>query len=259
MATGRTTNRWKRCYMDGWDLSGYGISVGPLSVDFDLADLTAPMGDSVKGGLPNQVTISPGTFNGVLSSTTDSGMEISRIQTAGTYRDIMIPIGTRTAPALGDAVFCCKSPEVVFHIQESGGGIFVNAEFGPWDASDLSTYRNPWGNLLIPYSTLTVTTTGDSYRSPFQASTTYGGFLVYQIFTGSSGGWTIHIEDSTDDNTFADVEGATVTIADVSTPQAGIVETTAHTTQVDQYVRAIATEDSAGTLICAVAFVRAWF
>ena len=52
MATGRTVSKWVRCYVDGRNLSGYGRTIGPLTWDYDLADLTCQMSDAVRGGLP---------------------------------------------------------------------------------------------------------------------------------------------------------------------------------------------------------------
>ncbi len=223
MATGRSLLKWLRVYCDGYDLSGMGRTIGPLACTFDSADLTAQMSDTVKGYLPNLCSISPGTYNGVLKSTTDSGVEVSRIQSAGTSRVLMIPWGIRGEPAAGDPVFACKSSHNGFQIAEDGGAVVINGVFGEWAASGAIGMQNPWGQLLIPNSSLATTTTSSSARDYTQASTLHGGFLVYQILTGSTGGWTIHVEDSTNDSVWADVEGATVTIADVSTPQAGIV------------------------------------
>jgi len=255
MTTGRTLVKWLRMYVDGYDLSGYGRSVGPLSWSFDDVDMTAPMSDAAKGYLPSSIHISPGTYNGVLQSTTDSGVEISRIQSTGTSRDIMIPVGIRAAPAAGDPVFCCKSTHNGFQVVEDGGAMTVNGIFGEWDVSDLVTYPVPWGLLQEPYTTDTITTTGAALTYPGGIATA-GGYMAYQIFAGGTGTWTIKITDcSSAGGSYADVEGLTVTV-DASVPAAGIVQTTATTTAIDVYTKSVATEDVAGTLIFALALVR---
>jgi hypothetical protein len=191
-------------------------------------------------------------FNGVLQATIDSGMELSAIQTAGVQRDIMIPIGIRAAPAAGDPCYCCKATHSGFTVMEDGGAMMVNATFGSWDASDTVIYPIPWGQIIVAKSTITVTTTSAAVLG----TSCTGGYMMYQVFSGSSGRWTIKLQDSVDDNVYADIEGLTVMIADASSPTAGIVQTTATTNTVDNYIKCVMTEDSAGTIILAVALVR---
>ena len=67
MSVGRTKHKWERVYVDGYDLSGYGRTIGPLSWAYDEADLTAHMSDTVKGYLPNNANVNLGTFNAQLA------------------------------------------------------------------------------------------------------------------------------------------------------------------------------------------------
>jgi hypothetical protein len=254
MATGRTLEKWIRVYCDGYDLSGMGRTIGPLAWLFDDVDLTAPMSDAAKGSLPNLCNISPGTYNGVLQSTTDSGTEISKIQGAGVGRDIMIPCGIRAEPAAGDQVFCCKATHSGFGVVESGGAMTISGTFGAWDVSDLPSYPIPWGQLITAKST--ITGTGNQTGVNTGQDTARGGYMMYQVFTGTSGTWTLHLEDSPDNISYTDVEGLTVTVAAASIPCAGIIQTTAITTQIEGYVRLVATEDVAGSIVLAVALVR---
>ena len=69
---GRTLPRFTRVYIDGYDMSGYARTIGPLGWEFEEIDLTAQMGDAVKGALPGQATISPGTLNVVFETDSDS-------------------------------------------------------------------------------------------------------------------------------------------------------------------------------------------
>ena len=69
---GRTVPKWVRVYMDGYDLSGYSRTIGPLKHEYEEADLTAQMSDAVMGVMPNLPSISPGknrvSINGAMSS-----------------------------------------------------------------------------------------------------------------------------------------------------------------------------------------------
>lgn len=47
MATGRTKEKYRRVYIDGYDMSGFGRTIGPLEWKYDEADLTAHMSDTV--------------------------------------------------------------------------------------------------------------------------------------------------------------------------------------------------------------------
>ena len=256
MATGRTLDRFVRMYVDGWDLSGYGRTVGPLDWSFDLVDLTAQMSDSAKGGLPGHTTISPGTFNGVLQATTDSGTEVSGIELPGTTRDIMIPIGIRAAPAEGDPVFCCKSNHSLFNVVENGGAITVQATFGDWDASDTISYSIPWGVLLHPKGAETAVNSADGADHDYGAATTKGGYMAYQVFAGSDVAGTIKVQhaDTAEDASYADLCSASITAT--SDPCGGIVQTAATTTTVNRYLRWQITISQGTTVTFALAFVR---
>jgi hypothetical protein len=254
--TGRTLSRFERVYVDGYDLSGYGRSIGPLGVEFAVIDLTAPMSDAMKGYLLGMPSITVGTFNGVMQSSTDVGTEISVIQSAGSAHDIMVAIGDRAAPAIGVPVFCAKSAHSGFHVVEEGGAITVTAEFADVDASDIGDYNDPWGVLLHTKLATTAanTGTGDSVLSP-RGTTSLGGYMMYQIFSGDMTG-KISVEHS-DDNVnanFVGVGGLEYTLG--SFPAAGIIQTTAKTTAINQWTRWQLTIGSGTTLTFALALVR---
>lgn len=258
MATGRTLPKFARIYIDGYDLSGYSRDIGPLLWEFDAADLTAQMNDAAKGYLPNLCNISPGTLNGVLQSTTDSGIEISEIQTAGTTRDIMIPVGIRAAPAIGDPVFCCKSSHNGFHVVENGGAMTITTEFGAWDASDPTAYPVPWGVLLHAnggYITAVNSSTTDTVDNG--AQTTKGGYLAYQI-TGRDATGSLSVQHSATNvnGDFVDLGGCVVTLGAGAINLAGIQQTTLPTTTVERFIRWQITISTGIYYTFALAFVR---
>ena len=128
MATGRTVAKYVRIYAgqmgNVWQtkLCGLTRSLGPLKVSFDEIDATG-MCDSIKGYLPGQASINPGTINVILDP--------AAIETAFTFMyppidyiginafDIgeptilQIPIGIRAAPVIGDPTFCGVFPFLV--------------------------------------------------------------------------------------------------------------------------------------------------
>jgi hypothetical protein len=257
MATGRTLPKFSRVYIDGYDVSGYSRDIGPLLWEFDAADLTAQMNDAAKGYLPNLCNISPGTLNGVMQSTTDSGVEISRIQAPGTTRDIMIPVGIRAAPMIGDPVFCCKSSHNGFHVVENGGAMTITAEFGAWDASDPTAYPIPWGVLLHANGADTDVNAGTTDTVDNAVQTTAGGYMAYQILGGDITG-TVRVQHSATNvnGDFILLPGCTTTI-DGAAPSAGTVRTTVTTGDtVERYIRWQITVTTGTTLTFALAFVR---
>ena len=72
MATGRTHSKWDRVYVDGYDFSGQARKVGPLSIEYDAADLTA-LSNPVKGYLPNIASVNVGAINSVFDNTATTG------------------------------------------------------------------------------------------------------------------------------------------------------------------------------------------
>jgi hypothetical protein len=249
--TGRTLPKWARVYMSGIDLSGMGRDVGPLVWQCDEADLTAQMNDAAKGSLPNLITVSPGTYNGVLQSTTDTGIEVSAIQTAGVGRDIMIPIGDRAAPAFNDPVFCCKASHNGLHVVESGGAITITAEFGSYDASDVVGGVLPWGKLIHINEAETAVNSSTTDTLDIGAAGATYGYFAWQIFSGDIAG-TIKVQhsDANTDVSFVDLTGCSATIA---VPGAGMALATISP---KQYIRWQITISSGTTLTFAMAFVH---
>jgi hypothetical protein len=253
--TGRTLARFMRVYVDGYDLSGYGRSIGPLRAEWDLADLTAPMSDAVMGYLPNHLSISPGTFNGVLQATTDSGTEISAIQLPGVQRDIMVLIGDKAAPVMGDRAFVAKTSHSGFHVVENGGAIYITADFDEYDAADSISYARPWGRCLHPYGAETGANSSTTDTVDINTGC-YGGYMAWQVFGGDIAG-TLTLQDSADnvDGNFVNHDGLTASV-DGASPGGGIVQATDSTEIVNRYMRWQLSVDSGSSLTFALAFVR---
>jgi hypothetical protein len=252
MATGRTVNRWARVYADGYDLSGYTRTIGPLAWEFGEADVTAPMSDGVRGYLPDTPTVSIGAINAVYDNTATSGLQ-AVMGGAGVARILMVPIGIRAAPAAGDPVFCGAFLQNDYMVTEDGGAMVANLQFGAWDASALINYNKPWGVLVHALSAATGANSGTGIDDR-GAATTAGGYMVYQV-TAGNGTATISIDDSADNSSFTALSGATTGSINCAVVQKGIIAL-GITATVRRYLRWQIALGTATTVTFATAFIR---
>lgn len=252
MATGRTIIRHTRVYMDGYDLSGYSRTIGPLSSTWDY-DGQASLTDEIKNGMLGQVAISAGQLNGFFDNTATSGLHVVA-STPGVKRTLMVPVGILAAPAAGDVVFNGVFEQKNYY-QNGDNNIYATVDFGSWDATSVIGYQNPWGYLLHAKSAETAanTATGIDDRG---AATTAGGYMCYQVFAGN-GTATIKVQDAATNlnASFADITGATTGSISCTTPSAGIVAL-ATTATVRRYLRWQIALGTATTVTFALSFVR---
>ena len=223
MATGRTLKRWTRVYADGYDLSGYSRSIGPLLTDFNAADVTADMGDNVRGYLCDQPNISPGTLNAIFDNTATTGLKAAMSTPA--VRNLMVPIGIRAAPAAGDPVFMGRFHQGAMQASGDAGAVVATIPFGNWEAAGLINYTKAWGTLLHAKAAETAANAANGIDDNGAASAV-GGYMMYQIFTSDAAGTaTISIEDSVlVGGAYAALAGATTAaIGFASIPCAGII------------------------------------
>jgi hypothetical protein len=207
-------------------MSPYGRTIGPLDVDIEMADISSWMGtDAIHNFLPNKANISAGKFDGLFDSTPTSGLN-AIMGVGGVLRNLMVPIGIRAAPAMGDPCFCGVFGQKGFAPGESAGAMVTSIPFVDWDAASVINYWKPWGRLLHAAGAETGANTGVGIDDVV-ISTAAGGWLMYQIFASNAAGTaTISIDDS-DTNVGADFDpltGATTTaIAFGSIPCAGVI------------------------------------
>lgn len=257
MATGRTLPKHTRVYVDGYDLSGAGRTIGPLTWEYAEVDMTAPMSDAIKGYLLNQVNIGLGTFNGVLDNTTGA---IHAVGSAiSSPRNVMVPLGIRAAPAIGDPVFVGVFNQLSYNAADDGGAVVANIPFGAWNVNSEIAYTKPWGLLIHNKQAETAVNSAVAPSSMDNgAATTAGGYLMYQVFT-ANGTATVKIQDSAtnaNDAAFADLSGATSGVVDASsTPKSGLVAL-GITATVRRYLRWQIVLGTATTVTFALAFVR---
>jgi len=255
MATGRTLDKYKRVYIDGYDVSGNGRSIGPLTLEYEEADLTAPMSDAVKGYLRNHAQVSPGVFNAVFDNST-SPLGIYAIATTQASRNVLVAQGIRAAPAQGDPVFAGYFKNTGGQLLDDGGAVVINMSFAGWASEAASLqFANPWGVLLHANGAETAVNSavGVDDRG---ASTASGGYFMWQGIAGN-GTATVKVQHAStnSDGSFADITGATSGSLDYSTPRAGIAVTSTALT-INRYLRWQIVLGTASTVTFLCAFMR---
>ena len=262
MATGRTKHKWWRVYADGYDLSGFSRNIGPLQLTYDEAELTADMGDTVKGYLPNNAQAGPGTLNAVFDNTATVGLHALSVTPNGTIRNLMVPIGIRGAPAQGDPCFGGQFTQTGYQVTNDGGAVTATLQFAGW-AADASTllYSTPWGILLhenVARLSGAGANAADGFDNPTGGATTKGGFMIYQVLATSGAGHTATI--SVDDGTSAadadmdPLAGCTTGSIAMPVGQCGVIVPT--TLTIRQFLRFQIAFGTATSLTWVCAFMR---
>lgn len=252
MATGRTTLYNYRIYIDGYDMSGYSRNFGPLACTFDEG-IDDAITLSVKSTLPGQASISMGTLNGLFDNTATSGLHVI-MNTPGVERNVMIPVGIRTAPVDNDPVFVGQFRQSGYYGDPDNNPVYASI---PFSASESATgtglvYARPWGTLLLAKAAKTAANTATGLDQ--MAATALGGYMMYQVFAGN-GTATIKVQDAAvnADGSFADLlSSGSINCA---TPQSGIVALS-KTATVRRYIRWQIALGTATSVTFALAFVR---
>lgn len=258
MATGRTTSKYARVYVDGYDLSGYTRSIGPVTWSFAQVDC-ASMIDDLKGFLPGQPIVNVGALNAIYDNTATTGIQAIGSAGNGTQRTVLVPLGIRAVPAIGDPCFGGQFIQGEYSAAVSTDGqITANLPFTGWSASASTLlYSKPWGKLVHANSSETGAnssgTAGES--SATGAATAFGGYAVFMLFS-SSGAVTLKIQDSVDEvnGNYGDLISSGSLDASV-TPTCALVAL-AKTATVKLYTRWQAS--GLGTASFAIGFFRAY-
>lgn len=249
----RTNSKWTRVYADGVDLSGDARAIGPLLQTYDEPDLTA-FSHAVKGCLPGHVTLGIGTLNATFNNTASTGIH-SVLSTAGGMRTVMVAQGFLAEPAQGDPCYMGEFEQLGYQADPSG--VYVTVPFGNASVRGSTLlYDVPWGVLLRP-QTATTAVNASAGVDDYGAATTYGGYLMYQVFAGD-GTATIKVQDAAtnSDGSFSDLSGATSGSIDCSAPIYGRVAI-GRTATVRRYLRWQIVLGTATTVTFALGFSRA--
>jgi len=257
MATGRSLDKWKRVYVDGYDLSGFSRTVGPLEITYDEADLTADMSDTVKGYLPNHAHVNLGVLNAVFDNTATVGLH-ALMNAAGVAREVIVAQGIRAAPAAGDPVFCGVFTHKAYQVEESGGAVVATIPWSGWAADATSKlYAGAWGDLLHASGAETGANTGTGSDNPTANSTAKGGFFIYHVLAGDAGTVTLSVDDSANNSTWLALSGATSGSIAASAGVSGLVAI-GTTATVRRYLRWQLALGTAATVTFVSAFCRAY-
>lgn len=257
MTTGRTLTKYWRVYADGYDLSGFGRTIGPLDLEYDEADLTATMSDTVKGYLRNHAEVNCGTLNAVFDNTATTGLHAIMGTAGGNYRNVITAIGIQAAPAQGDPVFGGQFVQKAYQVTDDGGAVTVTIPFSGWGvAGSTLLYATPWGNLLHANSAVTAANTAAGIDNPTEGATAKGGYFMYQVLASSNASHTatISVDDSANNSDWLALSGATSGVITVTAGVSGLVAL-GNTATVRRYLRwqiALGTATS-------VTFVSAFF
>ena len=248
----RTHNKHVRAYVDGTDLSGYSRSIGDLAWTFD-AEPDAAFTDEAKNIVMGKCDIQAGTLNAFLDNDT-SGLFALANSGYGT-RNLMVAIGANASPTAGDPVFAWKFEQTAYSVEQGAGFVSVSIPFGGASYASTLTYKKPWGRLLHAKGAETAANTATGIDD--SASSSYGGILVYHLFS-SDGTVTLKVQDAStnSDGSFSDLSGATSGSINASvTPASGMVAIST-TATVRRYLRWQISLGTATTATFALAFIR---
>lgn len=245
---GRTVLQYSRVYVDGYDLSGFTRSYGPLTFEFqDFSD--AALTDGVKNSLAGQPQVGAGTVNAFLDNVPGGLHDLANGGEA--LRTVAIAIGIRQPPFPGDPVFLGQFSQTSYQAEPNNGRVTVSMAFSNTDTRAQLVYPKPWGVLLHANNAETTANVGGGVDNG--AATARGGYLHYQLLA-SDGSVTLLVEDSADDLAYSPLSGATSGVL-ASAPASGQV-TLATNAAVGQYLRWQITLGTATTATFVLAFVR---
>lgn len=248
----RTHRKWWRTYVDGNDMSGQTRRIGSLATTFDEVGFEPAQNDTIIGGLPGNAMISIGDLTSVMNNITDGMHET--FSTTGEVRSIMVATGMEAAPTVGTPVFAGDFEQMSYK-GEVGEDVPVTLGFAPSARDATRLYAKPWGVLLHPKGAETAVNTSTSDHD-HGASTAFGGFMSYHLFT-SDGTVTIKVQDASVDTdpSFGDLVSSGVIDASV-TPASAIVAL-GKTATVEQFTRWQILPGTATTATFVLGFHRA--
>ena len=257
MATGRTTLKNHRIYVDGRDMSGYSRSFGPLSCTFEEG-MDDSIDKTLKAVTISNATVGMGTLNGIYDNTASTGIH-AHLSSAGVERTVLIGLGIQAAPIDNDPAFMGTFNQTGYEVGASDNPVtvsipFANTHFG----ADNLYYSRPWGVLLHALAAETAANTAIGLDQT--AGSTAGGYMCYQVTAAAGAGdmtATLKVQHSTTtnlDGSFGDLISSGV-VNMVGGGVSGMVQL-APTATVGQWVRFQILLGTATSVTFALAFVR---
>ncbi len=251
MTTGRIRLRDWRVYVDGYDLSGYTRSFGPLATVWEEGvDDALPL--NVKGAMLGSANISMGALNGLFDNTATSGIHVV-MKGAGIQRNVLLACGIQAAPVSNDPTFAGQFMQGNYYGDPSANPVTATIDFPNTSAiaSNLG-YGNPWGVLLLAKAAKTAANSATGLDQT--ASSAKGGWFMYQVLAGDgTAAVKVQHAGANSDGSFADLLSSGS--IDCATPKSGVVAL-ANTVTVNRYVRWQIALGTATTVTFALSFHR---
>lgn len=185
--TGRTVLRNYRIYVDGYDMSGYSRSFGPLTCVYEEG-VDDAVSFAVKKTWPGNATIGMGTLNGIFDNTATSGIH-ARLAAQSQKRNIMIAVGIQSAPVNNDPAFVGQFLQTNYETGPSDNPVTATISFANSSAAAAVgslNYGRPWGVLLHSLSAETAANTAVGLNQG--AGTALGGYMMYHITAAAGTG-----------------------------------------------------------------------
>jgi hypothetical protein len=238
--------RWVRMFIGAYDMSGDARTFGELRNGIGEVDMLA-WSDAVHWFLPDGHRVKGVDKWQAFLNDAAAGAWTLLKQAAATQRVLTIAFGSGAEPALGDATYIlagtqftdlntldAMAPTLNVSLDEDAGQYSAQAE-------------NPLGYVLQAAVSLSATTTGTGFDNG--ALTSNGGHANLHVLVSSGGTWSLKVQHSVDNVTFADLITFTSTGAAI-----GAEHKTASGT-VNRYTRVLLTRTS-GSLTVMISFAR---
>jgi hypothetical protein len=249
----KTHSKWTRVLIGGANLSGDSRSLGNIGLQYDTAEAHG-FDATLKERLVGQADAMFGPYQALFN---DRPAAIGPVQPGShiTFSAVGQPVasaffGLGAVPAIGSPAYSMETQQTSYTaVATNADAVVINADF---TTRGSAATKAGWGRALAVGAGVAVTTELDSVDNG--AATTGGATAVLHITQSvvamTANDWTITIEDSADDTTFATIGTFT---ADGS---AATAETISIAGTVRRYVRAVLTQGDEDDLICWINLIR---
>lgn len=250
---GKTHTKYARMLAGGANLTGDSRSLGSIGMAYDEIDVTG--WEDVMNYLPGQAMLNFGPYQAVWNNTAAATGPIQpgvHTSLAGIGTPICTAVlGIREAPTIGAPAFSANLQQLSYTVSAAAGGtLIVNADFTNKVDNGFEAYG--WGQILANGTSVSSTTTNGSLDNG--ASSANGAYGILHITTSAgamgSNNWTIKIQDSTNDSTWADLITFSAN-GSTATAEWGSVSGT-----VDRYTRVVMTKSAGTDLVAWVNLIR---
>lgn len=236
--------KYLRCYIAGYDLSGDGVTFGEAGNAYEEVDLTG-WDEDLKTFSGGQRTGGLSGLQMIMNATANRSHD--RLKAPNQEQDLTLFFGGGGAPAIGDPAFLLPGNFISSEVNLTGGKPLYTGEF--WLKPGVSNYLNPMGRTVWFQTNITAAVDGDSIDWGTDLPKTNGAYAIIQVYSAGTGALSMAIEHSTDDSSFSTLMSFTIDGTAVETEYISTAST------VNQYTRfSVLSGTSTGcNLVCALA------